>query len=306
MATHQFELNNLRPQGASPIASAQLATPTPDPLLLSAPLPSSSVTSSADNSSTQLSVPKSRNAKLPLSKRLYRWWPELTGAASSIILLIAIIVFLALIDGSKMDDWHFAWRIKPPTIISILVTLCRINLAFFIAEGLGQLKWVFFEQREYQLSDFECFDEATRGPWGATCFVWKVHRRAVVATCGAVLAVLILAMDPFSQQVLYYSSQTSEIEDALVTLPSAQSYNSGALYAAFSGDDSTASSNADVNSLSTSASSPSNGEFGSTTSDSTSFKRDASDLETIGAFSERDYSMSGPTQGTEVRILGKV
>jgi hypothetical protein len=127
-----------------------------------------------------------------------------------------------------------------------------------------------------------------------------------VATCGAVLAVLILAMDPFSQQVLYYSSQTSEIEDALVTLPSARSYNSGALYAAFIGDDSTASSNADVNSLSTSASSPSNGEFGSTTSDSTSFKRDASDLETIGAFSERDYSMSGPTQGTEVRILGKV
>jgi hypothetical protein len=310
MATHQFELHNLRPQGASPIANARLATPTPDHLLLAAPLQFSSATSSADNSSTQLSVPKSRNARLPLSKRLYRSWPELTGAASSIILLITIIVFLELIDGSKMDDWHFAWQIKLPTIISILVTLCRINLAFFIAEGLGQLKWVFFEQREHQLSDFEYFDEATRGPWGATCFVWKVNRRAVVATCGAVLAILILAMDPFSQQVLYYSSQTSKIEDAVARLPSARFYNSGALHTAFSGNDSTATSNADVNSLLTSSSSPSNGNSGtfgqSATSDSATFKREVSVLETVEVLTERDYSISSPSQGTEAQIPGKV
>jgi hypothetical protein len=230
-------------------------------------------------------VAKPRNARFSLSQRLYRWWPELTGTASSVVLLIAIIVFLAFIDGSKMEDWHFVWQIKPPTVISILVTLCRINLAFFIAEGLGQLKWVFFEQREHQLADFEYFDEATRGPWGASCFIWKVNRRALVATCGAFLAILILAMDPFSQQVLYYASQTSKVENAVATLPSARFYDSGALYTAFSASDSSSESGAFRR---------------SSTSGSTPFERDASGLETLGALTVRDFSTSSPSQGTEV------
>ena len=128
-----------------------------------------------------------------------------------------------------------------------------------------------------------------------------------MATCGAILAILILAMDPFSQQVLYYSSQTSEIENAVATLPLARFYNSGALYTAFSGNGSTASSNADADSPSTSASSLSNGGSEtferSTASCSTTFKRDASGLETLEAFFERDYSMLSPSQGTEVHIF---
>jgi len=307
MAVNHFELHSLRSQGATPSVNTRPTTPAPDHLLLAAPRPISNATSSTDNSSTQLSLPKSRNAKVPLSKRLYKWWPELTGAALSIVLLAAIILFLAFIDGSKMDDWHFVWQIKSPTIISILVTVCRINLAFFIAEGLGQLKWVFFEQREHQLVDFEHFDEATRGTWGATCFVWKVNRRALVATCGAILAILILAMDPFPQQVLYYSSQTSKVENAVVKLPSARFYNSGALYTAFSASDSTAHSDPDSNSSSTSASAPSNGGSGTVgryiESGSKAIKRDASSLETLRALIERDYSTSSPPQGTEVCIL---
>lgn len=307
METNHLELHNLRSQGASPNGHARPATPTPDHSLLAAPLPISNATSSAGNSSSQLSVPKPQNAKLPLSIRLYRWWAELAGAASSIAFLIGIIVFLAIIDGSKMDDWHFAWEIKPPTIISILVTVCRINLGFFIAEGLGQLKWVFFEQREHQLADFDHFDEATRGPWGATWLIWKVNRRALVASFGAVLAILILAMDPFSQQVLYYATETTKVENAVTKLPSARFYNSGALYTAFSGNGSAVSSDSGASSFSDSASSSSDGGFGtfgrSTTSDIAMSRREASDLETIGALTERDDSTSVTSQGKEVWTL---
>ena len=301
METNQFELHNLRSQAASPSGNARQATPTPDHSLPAAPLPVSDVTSSAGNSSSQLSVPKPRNAKLSLWKRLSKWWLELAGAISSVVFLIGIIIFLALIDGSKVDDWHFPWEIKPPTIISILVTVCRINLGFFIAEGLGQLKWVFFEQREHQLADFDHFDEATRGPWGATWFIWKVNRRAIVATCGAVLAILILAMDPFSQQVLYYATETIKVENAVAKLPSARFYNSGALYAAFSGKDSTELPGPVVGSSSNSAFSSSNGAldcFGSGSS-----KREASDLEAIRALTERDDLTSNSSQGKQVRTL---
>lgn len=249
-------------------------------------------------------MPKPRNAKLPLSAR--RWWLELAGAILSILFLIGIIVFLIVIDGRKMDDWHLKWEIKPSTIISILVTVCRINLGFFIAEALGQLKWVFFEQREHQLADFDHFDEATRGPWGATWFVYKVNRRALVASCGAILTILILAMEPFSQQVLYYASETVQIQNVVATLPSARFYDSGALYTAFSGNSSAASSDSDASSFADPALSSSSGGFGSSggssTSGGTSFKRQASDLETIEATSG-GYSASTQSQGKDVRTL---
>lgn len=231
-----IELQHLRPSAAS----AGQAAPAPGPLL-APPALASSAASSSSNDNAQVNVPKPPHVGLSLWRRYLEWWPELGGALLSILFLIAIVVFLAEIDGSKLDDWHLAWQIKPPTIVSILVTLCRITLAFFVAEGIGQLKWVFFEQRPHQLSDFEEFDEATRGPWGATCFIWKINRRAFVATFGAIMAILVLAMDPFSQQVLYYASQTSNITNAVATIPSAQFYDSGALYTAFSPDNRTAS-----------------------------------------------------------------
>lgn len=237
-----IELQQLSPNGDGALHGndAVLAAPMVGHPLPAA-LPASGAASSSEQGHAQANFPKPPNTALSLWRRYLEWWPELVGALLSILLLVAIIVFLAEIDGSKLDDWHLAWQIKPPTIVSILVTLCRIALAFFVAEGIGQLKWVFFEQRPHQLSDFDEFDEATRGPWGATHFIWKINRRAFVATFGAVMAILILAMDPFSQQVLYYASQESNISDAVATLPAAELYDSGALFAAFSLDNSTAS-----------------------------------------------------------------
>ena len=168
------------------------------------------------------------------------------------------------------------------------MTLCRITLAFFIAEVIGQLKWVFFEQRPHQLSDFETFDKATRGACGATCFVWKLNRRALVASFGAILAVLVLAMDPFSQQVLHYAQRTSNITNAVVTVPSSQFYDSGALYATFKPDNVTASFDSDSGSSSQDSAGPV--AFGST-----SHQRDTSFGDS--PLVKRDDSMTDASQG---------
>lgn len=58
METHHLELHNLRSQAALPNGNARPETPTPDHSLPAAPLPTSIATSSAGNSSSQLSVPK--------------------------------------------------------------------------------------------------------------------------------------------------------------------------------------------------------------------------------------------------------
>jgi len=277
--TDPVELQHLRPFGVGHNTDDRQAASAPDSLLI----PPSSAASSVGNDSSQTEVVKPLD-ELPSWHRYLAWWPELTGLLLSILSLTAIVVFLLQIQGSKLDDWHMTWQIQPSTILSILVTLCRITLAFFIAEGIGQLKWVFFEQRPHQLSDFESFDKATRGALGASCFVWKLNRRALVASFGAVMAVLVLAMDPFSQQVLYYASRTSDISDAIATIPSTQVYDSGALYAAFGVGNATASYDPDPDS----SSSDFPATFGSTSGgsdviiptfgdeDSSSFKRDDS------------------------------
>jgi hypothetical protein len=179
------ELQHLQPHAVAHNTNIGQATSTPHSLLL----PPSSAGSSISNGGPQKEAPNPPDG-LPPWKRYLAWWPELAGALLSLLLLTAIVVFLVRIQGSMLEDWHMAWQIQPSTILSILVTLCRITLAFFIAEGIGQLKWVFFEQRPHQLSDLESFDQATRGVWGATCFVWKINRRALVASFGAVIAVL--------------------------------------------------------------------------------------------------------------------
>jgi len=289
------ELQRLQPHGTTHAANTGPASSSAGHLL-PAPTFLLHATSSAGNSSTQINLPKPQNAKPTIWKNLKKWWLEIAGAISSVVLLIIIVVFLVLVDGSRLDDWHLARQIEPPTVISILVTLCRITLAFFIAEGIGQLKWVFFEQREHQLSDFDQFDEATRGPWGATCFIWKINRRALVATCGAIMAILILAMDPFSQQVLYYASQASSIENAVVTIPSAQFYDSGALFAALSGSNKTASFNPDPKPPSPS---------GPSTFGSTPLASDVPGLATFGGSGsvKRGEPMPDTSQGMQTRTL---
>lgn len=197
--------------------------------------------SSTVNVAAQPSNQSPRKVWLSYWGKVRKWWLEFAGALSSLIFLTAIVIFLAKIDGSKLDDWKAPWQIKPPTVLSLLVTVCRVNLAFLVAEGIGQLKWVFFEQREHRLAEFDTFDEATRGPWGAVCFIYKINGRALVATFGALMAILVLAMDPFSQQVLYYAARTSNLTESVAKVPSAPFYDSGALFAALSMDNKTAS-----------------------------------------------------------------
>lgn len=49
--------------------------------------------------------------------------------------------------------------------------------------------------------DFEIFDKATRGPWGAVMLLYRTKGR-FLAALGALLIVLLLAIDSFLQQVV--------------------------------------------------------------------------------------------------------
>jgi hypothetical protein len=64
--------------------------------------------------------------------------------------------------------------------ISVLSAIGKYTMAVPLDEALGQLRWLYFASRPRKLIDFERFDDATRGPWGALALL--IYTRARCAT----------------------------------------------------------------------------------------------------------------------------
>ncbi|RYN99288.1 hypothetical protein AA0120_g1698 [Alternaria tenuissima] len=75
-----------------------------------------------------------------------------------------------------------------------------------VSEAISQLKWIWF-QEEAALWDFQLFDAASRGPWGATMLLIRTRCRHVVSLA-ALITILGLAFEPFFQQIVTYPDRT--------------------------------------------------------------------------------------------------
>ncbi|RYO72081.1 hypothetical protein AA0113_g1648 [Alternaria arborescens] len=91
------------------------------------------------------------------------------------------------------------------TIASLPGKVASASLIVPTSEALGQLKWHWFHQSK-AMWDFEVFDKASRGAWGATLLLFRTKGRSLAAL-GALLIVLLLAIDTFFQQVVTYPDQ---------------------------------------------------------------------------------------------------
>ena len=103
-------------------------------------------------------------------------------------------------------------------------------MLFAVSECIGQAKWVLFRKGPENLIDFHNIDEASRSPRSAFLLVLRMRGRAVLASVGAVVFFLSLAVDPFIQQVLTYptrSNLTSEYPPP--TLSSVTAWNASGL-----------------------------------------------------------------------------
>ncbi|KAF1829524.1 hypothetical protein BDW02DRAFT_509709 [Decorospora gaudefroyi] len=85
------------------------------------------------------------------------------------------------------------------TLASLLGKVASAALIVPTSEALGQLKWNWFHDSR-AMCDFEIFDKASRGPWGAALLLFRTKGRSLAAL-GALLIVLLLAIDSFFQQV---------------------------------------------------------------------------------------------------------
>lgn len=146
---------------------------------------------------------------------LLNWWRELAGCLLSIIAFVGMCITLAMYQRKPSPNWP-VW-LSLNTIVSIYSLVVKAGIVYVIGEGLGQLKWSWLSKDRF-LIDLVRFDEASRGPSGALRLLWRLRTHHFTASCGALLAVLALAVDPIAQQMLRYydCSVTLSTEQASV------------------------------------------------------------------------------------------
>ncbi|GME55774.1 hypothetical protein GTA08_BOTSDO13905 [Neofusicoccum parvum] len=163
-----------------------------------------------------------------LIDRWNEWWVgEIIAALLSLGCLAVVIYILVDIgsDGKRLSDWTLS--ISPNSMVSTFITASRFLMLFVVAECIGQLRWIYYQAGPRPLDELEVFDSASRGAFGSVLFVLRMKARALMATLGALIVIVALAMDPFAQQILSFPSRPVSLNDGLNSawLPAAQSWN---------------------------------------------------------------------------------
>ncbi|CAO2655606.1 Nn.00g044090.m01.CDS01 [Neocucurbitaria sp. VM-36] len=130
---------------------------------------------------------------------LKRWLFEIASWFVSAMCMGAIIGIYLRVNGEEMLD--SGWLL---TFSNVLGKIASAALIVPTSEALGQLKWNWFtNEKSRTIWDFETFDKASRGPWGAALLLFRTKGRSLAAL-GALLIVLLLAINTFFQQVVTY------------------------------------------------------------------------------------------------------
>ncbi|PWY68957.1 hypothetical protein BO94DRAFT_540123 [Aspergillus sclerotioniger CBS 115572] len=119
---------------------------------------------------------------------------------------------------------NWAYRVSPNAVISIVTTADRATLLFPVGVCLSQFKWNQYH-RQQRLDNLQVVDQASRGLLGSLRLVTTT--RPSLATLGAIVLILSVAIDPLAQQILTFpsrvvsaSNETASAQTALVYLPS--------------------------------------------------------------------------------------
>jgi len=104
-----------------------------------------------------------------------RWLFELASWLISALCMGAVIGIYITVSGQEMT--------KSEQSLTVANTLGKIASAALIvptSEALGQLKWNWFHKSN-AMWDFEIFDKASRGAWGATLLLFRTKGRSLAA-----------------------------------------------------------------------------------------------------------------------------
>ena len=156
------------------------------------------------------------HAIAPLWEGMMTWWRELLASAVSLAALVATFATLYHYHGKPSPEWPHLISIN--AILSIYMLLLRAGMAIIVASGLARQKWNWFGS-ERPLYDIALFDEATRGAYGSLILLQRTHFKHLLTSLGCLLAVMVLLVDPFAQQVLRYDECSVPKRNGLASVP---------------------------------------------------------------------------------------
>ena len=154
---------------------------------------------------------------------LHIWWLELACCLLAIAMLVAVIFTLLPYQHQPLPS--LPYHISINTLISVLITAMKASSLVVLAEGLGQLKWEYLKTPR-PLQHLQDYDTASRGPWGCLKLLVALRGHGILTSIGAVISILIIAVDPFGQQLVgYYSCNVPLTNGTVATIPRSSIYN---------------------------------------------------------------------------------
>lgn len=119
--------------------------------------------------------PFAKEPRSTLSRYLSDWWlMEVLSWVICALSIIAIVIILRVYDQKRLPQWPLSITIN--TAISVFATISQMAMLEPVTESISQLKWIWFTKRVQPLSDFDAFDQASRGPWGSLLLIAKLRR----------------------------------------------------------------------------------------------------------------------------------
>lgn len=158
-----------------------------------------------------------RTKRWPLSS----WVSEVVAIMVSAGAAATIAVLLRIYDHRPIPRLTGAISIN--AVLAVLSTVAKSSLLYAITAVLGQAKWDWYcrGQQSKRLIDMETFDQASRGPLGAAKVL--LSRRTVLSptSVGALVVILCLLVDPFTQQVVGWAERKIMVPSEEVWTPKA-------------------------------------------------------------------------------------
>ncbi|KAI1631066.1 hypothetical protein F4809DRAFT_634087 [Biscogniauxia mediterranea] len=150
------------------------------------------------------------------------WGWEITTLTLSILFFAAqIAILIYMHDKPYYNAWAFSLSLS--TVLAILTAGYKASQLHAVGAAIGQTKWIDFTAKPQRLWNFELYDESSRGPQGALEFLFRVPWG--LATIGAIITILGLAADAFTQQVIVLETRNITTADNSVLFGYSLEYN---------------------------------------------------------------------------------
>ncbi|KAB5531314.1 hypothetical protein GE09DRAFT_1064040 [Coniochaeta sp. 2T2.1] len=133
-------------------------------------------------------------------------------------------------SDKELERWNGTITLN--STIAIFTTAAKSTLLIAVAGCVSQWKWFHFKEEARPLRDLELYDEASRGSLGSVEFLFRL--RWGVPALGAIITILALGIDTFSQQIIALDTRPVPIQNNTVaTLAYAHTYRTDANTSAF-------------------------------------------------------------------------